>query len=356
MIELENNSLVFTFPETTTHGAKLTISFIRTLRVPDNGKNYPLPPGFGEFPLEHVDDYEQTVPESWIEHGGVMLPMYQSEALWIDFTSSYIDDFKTSYPFAVKVSAGKINAITGELWSNGISREPQDYLVVPGQPWLDGYNSVSKGFIRQFVAMPLGEGYSAERQIAGSENVGGLQITVYPLKKENFKKQQPDKPLVIRIMGSECRHDEFEFEGASMLSVAKPGMGMAAGGRVRQGIYEDPFDLSEWDTNKSSRCFVHLANSQTWHAITGNHPPTKAPTAKQYSSQNLPWFSYYSDRKPLSGSDILNKLKSVFYLGKERGQNPLPENESVDPDNIIRIEQKQFPDQVREWQGNKNER
>jgi hypothetical protein len=31
-------------------------------------------------------------------------------------------------------------------------------VVLPEQPWLDGY-CVEKGYIRQFVAMPLGEGY-----------------------------------------------------------------------------------------------------------------------------------------------------------------------------------------------------
>ena len=344
MIELRSDSLVCTFPETTTHGAKLTISFMRTLRVPDDGKSYPLPPGLGRFPLEHVDDYRQAVPESWSEHGGVMLPLYQSEAMWIDFTSSYIDNHETSYPFAVKVAAGKINAITGEFWSNGLSRDPQDYMVIPGQPWLDGY-SVDKGFIRQFVAMPLGEGYSAEGQITGSEDVGGLQIAVYPMKKEAFEKRWPRKPPRKNIRYS------LTTERPSMLRVAEKGMGMAAGGRMRQEIYEDRFDLSEWDMNTSSRCFVHLGNSQAWRAVTGNNPPTKAPTAREYTSHGLPWFDYYSDRKPLPGSDILGKLKSVIQFGKDKRQNPLPENDSVDPDNIIRIGKPQSPDQVREWSG-----
>ena len=45
-------------------------------------------------------------------------------------------------------------------------RDPQNYVVVPGQPWLDGY-CVEKGIIRQFVAMPLGQGYSVEEQLTG---------------------------------------------------------------------------------------------------------------------------------------------------------------------------------------------
>lgn len=348
MIELKDDSLTVAFPETTLPGAKLTISFMRTLRVPDDGNRYSLPSGLGKFPLEHVDDYRQTVPGSWIDHGGVMLPMYQSEALWIDFTSSYIEDYEACYPFAVKVAAGKINAVTGESWSDGLSREPQDYLVVPGQPWLDGYR-VDNGFIRQFVAMPLGDGYSAERQITGGEDVGGVQISVYPMKKDAFEKRWPRKPA--SVTREEHPGSSWVSETVAIYSGESQGMVMAAGGRIRQEIYEDPFDPSEWDMDTYSRCFVHLANSQAWRTITGDHPPSKAPTAREYSSHGLPWFDYYSDRKPLPGSDILKKLKSIAHLGRKKGQNPLPEDDSLDPGMVIRIKEKQSPDRVREWPG-----
>ncbi|MYB97986.1 MAG: hypothetical protein F4123_09440 [Gemmatimonadetes bacterium] len=54
------------------------------------------------------------------------------------------------------------------------SADPQNYLVVPDQPWLDGY-CVERGIIRQFVAMPLGEGYTAEERLTGAAKHGGLQ-------------------------------------------------------------------------------------------------------------------------------------------------------------------------------------
>ena len=73
---------------------------------------------------------------------------------------------------AVKVAAGKINAVTGEGWENELSSRPQDYVVIPEQPWLDGF-SVMEGMIRQFVAMPLGEGFTAEEQLTGEAEHGG---------------------------------------------------------------------------------------------------------------------------------------------------------------------------------------
>ena len=177
MIELKNDHLTFRFPEVH-RDAECRISFQRTLRIPDDNRAYSLPPGLGDFPLNLVDDYANNVPDAWNAHGGVFLPMYQAEAMWLNFSGSY--------PMAVKVAAGKINAVTGESWENELSGEPQDYVVIPDQPWLDGF-SVMKGMIRQFVAMPLGEGYTAEEQLTGKAEHGGLQIVVYPMKASLYE-------------------------------------------------------------------------------------------------------------------------------------------------------------------------
>ena len=143
MIELQNDQLRVSFPEVH-RKACCAISFQRTLRIPDDNRTYPLPAGLGRFPLHHVDDFANNVPRQWLEHGGVLLPMYQSEALWIHFSD------RSDYPFAIKIAAGKIDAVSGGDWMPGLARSPQNYLVMPDQPWLDGF-SVQKGLIRQFV-------------------------------------------------------------------------------------------------------------------------------------------------------------------------------------------------------------
>ena len=50
MIALENDRLVFRFPEVHEE-AGCSIEFQRTLRIPDDGTDYPLPPGLGNFLL-----------------------------------------------------------------------------------------------------------------------------------------------------------------------------------------------------------------------------------------------------------------------------------------------------------------
>ena len=94
MLELKQDSLKFTFPEVHPD-AELTITFIRTLRIPDDDKDYPLPPGLGLFQMKHVDDYPERVPANWKERGCVMLPMFQAEAQWIKFDSKFHGKHRT---------------------------------------------------------------------------------------------------------------------------------------------------------------------------------------------------------------------------------------------------------------------
>jgi len=316
--------------------AKFGVSFYRTLRIPDDDKVYPLPAGLGMFPLEHIDLYKETVPARWYERGGVMLPMYQSEALWISFSSNYSASHMAPYPFAVKIAAGKIDAVDGKSWSEELS-ENQDYVVIPYQPWLDGF-AVEKGIIRQFVAMPLGEGYTVEEQITGKAEFGGIQIKAFPMKKEIFEERYPkydDLPPDIDLPKmaappTEAALDECDDDDS---------MGLGMGGKMVQDIYDDPFGTDEWDTENTSRCFVHLANSFSWRKITGNNPPTTPFTAEEYKKHKIPWFDYYEELDSLNGSETLKNLKSVNELSKEKVNKPLSDNKSIDvkSDEIIVI-------------------
>ena len=340
MLELKNDALVFSFPDVHPH-AVLRIDFQRTLRIPDDAHTYHLPAGLGRFPLRHTDDYGSRVPEHWRRHGGVLLPMYQSEAMWLNFTSP------SGYPFAVKVAAGKVNAVTGEGWTDGLNTTPQDYMVVPDQPWLDGF-VVEKGTIRQFIAMPLGEGYTAEAQITGKEEHGGLQLVVYPLKREVWTRLIEATSLRERSGGYA---PSYSLSGV-VANAAALDMGLGAGGRMKQEIYEDPHAFEDWDLRQRSRCFVHLANSLAWRHITGSVPPTTPPTAEDYRRGGIPWFDYYgADLKALEGTATLGGLKSVGTIGQEKGTNPLPDNESIPEATVIHLGpkgSKTRPDEVRD--------
>ena len=71
MITLENDVLEFRFPEVH-EKARRSIEFQRTLRIPDDDNDYPLPPDLGRFSLRHLDDFARRCPEAWRRRGGVL--------------------------------------------------------------------------------------------------------------------------------------------------------------------------------------------------------------------------------------------------------------------------------------------
>jgi hypothetical protein len=139
-----------------------------------------------------------------------------------------------------------------------------------------------------------------------------------------------------------------EFTDTAIARCGVTDMGLAPGGRMKQEIYADPFSIFDWDLTKSSRCFVHIANSLVWKQITEQAPPYPPPSAADYTRCGLPWFDYYDDSlKALEGSGILGKLKSVLGIAKEKRESPLPENEACEPKNVRKLG-KRVGDQVRE--------
>lgn len=162
----------------------LFISFNRTLRVPEDGQIYHLPANLGLFPVLRSEKFGPNLPPGMSDKGGVLLPMFQREALFLNFSHDdgsgiEVDDY------AVKVFAGSVNAISGCLGDqkNGEKlREQQDYLVAPRQGRLDGFYT-AKGIVNQFVAMPLGFEYTAESQLRGTEFIGGIQLLIAPRYK-----------------------------------------------------------------------------------------------------------------------------------------------------------------------------
>lgn len=268
-------------------GARFAVAFQRTLRLPDDGRTYPLPPGLGALPVHRARDHTSRVPAAWLEEDAAFIPMYQREALWLGFAAA---PWK---PNAVMVAVGGVNAVSGEVDAAGLRATPQNYVVCPEQLWLDGINT-GQGAVRQFVAMPLGLGYAVEASVAGRESVGGIQITVFEPKPGRFPEQEP--PRVVR-------------PEAPPRPMSAPRMGLGAGGVMRQKIYPDPYGVGTWDPNEAGRVVVHIVNSAHYAEIVGRAPPPTPIDVHSYAKHGLPWFDLYDEAKgdvapaaPLSGA------------------------------------------------------
>ena len=280
-------------------GRRFTVVLQRTLRIPEDGKAYPLPPGLGAFKMRRTKDYADRVPEGWRERGGAFLGMQQGEALWIAFEGAWWK------PNAVKVGVGGVDAITGRSWDEGLRANPQNYVVCPDQPWLDGINA-GGGRVRQFVAMPLGWGATIEGQVTGSEVFGGIQIRAYEPRPGRF----PDRAPRSGGYGRE----------AGMESVGR-GMGLAAGGSIQQKIYPDPHGLETWDPENFGEITVHIANTAQYRVITGEEPPPSPVSARDYAAAGLPWFELYDeDRGTLPDAPALARVEGVRSRSREHGE------------------------------------
>ena len=317
MLTLQSDTLHFAFPEVH-QKARCGVKFSRTLRVPDDQRPYLVPPTLTPIAPNQVDDYPEHLPKDWRRRGGVFLPLYQAEALSLSFTGDY--------PFALKIGAGKINTLTGEPWQHELNPERQDYLVSTQNRFLDGFH-VAANRVRQFVAMPLGEGYTAEEQLTGLAHHGGLQILAYPLKAEVFRTRfgaWADSDDEYRSMDINfCRSGQARTQNAEM--------GLAPGGLVAQPTDRDPYGYDAWDQTQRARCFVHLLNSRQYHAVTGVKLPYPPPGVCDYKRHRLPWYHHYSEGEPVESSGILAKLASVATWFKAKHGQPLPDNAPPGP-------------------------
>ncbi|MFI5683378.1 hypothetical protein [Streptomyces sp. NPDC051636] len=304
----------------------VAVRFVRTLRLPETG-THPLPPGLGEFPVRRISDHADAVPEQWRARGGVMLPVYLREAMWLSFAG-------TSEPAALQVGVGKVCAVSGKPWSDRLARDPQNYLVLPRQPWLDGINS-GKGTVRQFVAVPLGLGATVEGQVTGEEVWGGVQLRSFPLRDDlldQWRREQRAQRERTRAYGAPP-----PMAAPPMAAAAAPGgppargaaaMGLGVGGSMRQEVYRDDRPLTHWSKEPAGRVFVHLVTPPQWRRITGEEPPPSPVDRAAYTRAGLPWYDYYDqDAEDLAPTDALEAVKPVGdWLGDdlEPWQQPTP--------------------------------
>ncbi|KAF3173726.1 hypothetical protein EYR41_004517 [Orbilia oligospora] len=163
------------------------IDFNRCQRVPADGEVHEPPDILGSFPVLAVSDFKNKMPVNMVKKGGFFFPMLQRESLGFEFDSKHgcPDEL-----FAIKLHVGSVNVVTGKpvvpVSNSAAGQNVQDYIVTPAQKRLDGLKN-GQGKVQQFVAMPLSWGYGVEKQAAGSEFIGGIQLQIAPKLKTDVK-------------------------------------------------------------------------------------------------------------------------------------------------------------------------
>lgn len=337
------NNLVFAFPKN--GNANVTVSLQKTIRVPDDGKDHALPPGLGGF-------------NYFLHEGKKVLPIGDEEALWFNFNNS-----NHELPVAIKILTGGINAITGEkeegaartvLKNNSNTKSGQNYMVVPGQPWLDGFKGKDENVVRQFVAVKLGEGRTVEEKLEGTQ-FGGLQIIVIPPSEALVEKareaarrreeerrarinrwleQNPGKteedylhravPLKMRSMA---------LESCSM----SKSMGIGAGGKIKQEIVQSDYKPTDFDTANAQYTNLDLVHSLEFALLKRLPFPPQIPTFDQWNNAGLPWFSIPSNPDKAVKVDGSSRLADLDRQDNLSALKPEQTTTQIQQDQVIHI-------------------
>jgi hypothetical protein len=285
------------------------ISFHRTLRIPEDGRDYPLPAGLGRFPIHRVEDYAEKVPAKWLLDGGFFIPLHQKEALFLQFEGPQW------HPTIAKVCVGRINAISGKPYTESLSKNHQDYVVIPRQWWLDGICS-GDGLVKQFVAMPLGQGYTIEAQITDEEKYGGFQIVVMDAADGRFCDRDPaiDQGITESESGG--------LRAGKLIDIHSDlnAIGIAAGGNIKQQLHKDTHGVESWSPEKKRSLTIHLVNSMAYKAITGIEPPPSPITVAEYQRAKIPWYSHYDETAPvIKPPSIFKRILGITAIERQRG-------------------------------------
>lgn len=81
--------------------------------------------------MYNVEAFRLRLPEHMVSKGGMFFPMWQRETLWIEFRALESENGDLLARYAIKVSLGGLNAITGKPLAEKSTE--QDYIVFPDQ-------------------------------------------------------------------------------------------------------------------------------------------------------------------------------------------------------------------------------
>lgn len=384
-MELAGNTIYF---YTSGLEGTTTVTIHRTYRVPDTQSVQGLPPSLGTFPMVKVEDVKSRLPADMVEKGGVLIPVYPYEAMWFSFSG------RSFRPSALQIAAGKVNAITGNVWDGMMDTTPQNFVVIGGnknpQPWLDGWRTEG-GVVRQFVASVLGKGQTVEFQVTGKETEGGIQLLhveagldKFPVETPAYKYSSRGGFLDVDYSLESCLsfgggHSYGMSKGfsldaslhampASYSSDLKGGvmrfakvfkgeektagglnlplnatMGLGAGGKIEQKIYPSEYDISVWDSNLRQKVWIHMVNPVYWTELTGQAVPTSPIREDFYRNrgwwnQASVWFKLHDEVKGDVGTQSsLAGVQSVQQIAQKQGEHVGAQSTPQTPWNTVHL-------------------
>lgn len=380
----------------TVDGSELQVSLWRTVRIPEDGKAYDLPAGFGRFPLVDAAQLRDSQPLDNTQDMNCLFPMYDREAMYMEFVGGQyaMGPGDLQRPYAIRPFVGGINVVSGEPLEQVESTVPpssarptaqtrvgerqqgevvgippsaeQDYLVADaltnnttlGPQWLDGI-AESQGRVKQFVAVPFGEGTSIESQKTGKDNAGGIQFEIIPSLPLHRLRQYKGRQITIYTKAAYYRNTPpvqvdagalvwdymhtvsqhfgcnighfycffnnqrmeplytlahfgvtdgctilvmHKMRGGGRIWTTAKRMALGAGGAISQNIRRDEQPPGIWDRSRAIRINIQITSSLGFEDLTGLVAPPTPISFDTYEELGIPFFQHYiEDTQAISG-------------------------------------------------------
>ncbi|KAF3915745.1 hypothetical protein ABW20_dc0100463 [Dactylellina cionopaga] len=284
---------------------RLGITFRRTIRVPDNDQISNLPPDMGKMSLINVSGIASRLPGAMAVKGGLMVTMHGG----INVVSGEPENENTATTLRRRALVAKGDLI-------------QDYVVVPGQRWLDGI-AVAGGKVRQFVAAPLGSGLTIEGQLTNEELVGGLQFEIIATKR-------------LSTLVPSTMHLVLALSGGG------PELGIAAGGMIKQSILPDHIPKSgrfQWVKDDILVFNVQMLDAIDYTRIIDGPKQAKPVSAQDYAASGGQFFDLKEGESSIYGDfggvksvgQLTGKLDTQLQIGSKKIGSPSKKDNSKNP-------------------------
>jgi len=167
--------------------------------------------------------------------------------MWIGLGAS------TAGSTAIRVRLDGLDAITGEPWQPRLAESPQNYVVWPAQPWIEGIYRDGR----------LHSGFSVE-----SAPSLRLELSVYgPRSRRDARVESVrarERPLVLH-----------ELDGLT-------------GERSLAGLVMPDRAGLRWRTRPTATVTVYVAAPSTYRDVTGSEPLGPVAEHERYRGERLP--------------------------------------------------------------------
>ncbi len=248
----------------------LNVKFQRARPIPNDGKSHPLPTDLGQLPLRSVDDFAESAPTSWLENGGVVMPLAESEAPWIWFSSPY--------RFAIKIGFGDADVLSSAPWGPALDKWPRNYLVIP-EPSLEEDCEV----IWQFINMPLREASAPCPQKSEDVHSEAIELQITPARAESYYQEESSflvktieqvfvrlifGPMISKQLDEIKRRHERRNQPWNMRdNPFQETTWLTFDEATWPDIPQDIYDLADWDQTRAIRCCVHVCDPTAWQDL-----------------------------------------------------------------------------------------